>query len=223
MATRPIDQHETRRRNFSQSTESRRYQALTKINKWRDAWTACYRIVQDWPKADYLRFHDVFQQWVPIINWVFGYPIELRHYRFQFHYCTESPGPKEILHYYVGEMQCANRIPIHVVFNVLEFRKILEHYCSDMTRSNRMLVDEDRGTVNTMNFDERDFIEDPAEYFKTMTAWELLFIFTMHAMAHWDAYHSSNSCHYLRHDVVKTSPFYQMHFYGQIVYQRDEE
>lgn len=225
MATRRIDRHEVRQRPYpSPTTDTRHFTSLTKINQWRNAWTACYKIVQDWPHVDYTRFHDVFQYWVPIINWIFESPINLHRYQATFQYCNETPGPKEIIQIYMGEMRTSDeKIPTFIIFNVYEFRKILTQYCADMARTNRLMVDEARGTINTLALDDAEMVLDPAEFFKTMTAWELLFIFTLHALAHWDTFDKYDHCHYDTHQYVRDSVFFKMSFYGQIVLHRYRE
>jgi hypothetical protein len=85
-----------------------------------------------------------------------------------------------------------------------------------MAKSNQMLMNEDRGTVSLSNFHEAN----PAEYFQTMMTWKLLFIYTLHAMAHWDAYDKYEHAHYDTHLYVRDSPFFKLYFYGQIVHFR---
>lgn len=214
MADRPIDRHEIRR-------SARPSSNVGHINRWRDAWLACYQVVQDWPSVELTRFHDVFQVWISTLNWVFEHPISnLERYEPTFYYCNENPGPKEIVQLYMGENRLDDRIPVYVVFNLFEFRKIHRQYCANMTKSNRMLVDEARGTINVGSFDE-EYGGDPAAYFQNMTAWQLLFIFTLHALAHWDAYDKYDHCHYDSHMHVRDSPFFKLYFYGQIVYRRE--
>lgn len=219
MADRPIDRHEIRRKTKSNVIDTR-----TQINKWRDSWLACYELVRDYPDVDIKSFHELFQQWVPMINYIFDNQIgDLTRYEAIFFYCQESPGPKEIIQLYFGENRLNNMVRVYILFNQVEFIKIYEKYCKNMTQSNRMLVDESRGTINISSFENHEVGLDPASYFKNMTCWQMLFIFTMHALAHWDAYDKYEHSYYDSHLRVRDSPFYKMHFYGKVVNRRFDQ
>lgn len=210
---RSIDQHEVRRSRATVSS------TLAKIAQWREAWIACYQVVEDWQTCDLKRFHTIFERWVPILNWVFKNPIpHLERYNVLFYYCQQSNGPKEILQLYMDENPVEAETTVHVVFNLYEFNLIHKHYCQNMGKSNQLLVNEARGTVNLSSCHEYDC--NPADYFQTMTTWQMLFLYTLHALAHWDAYDKYEHGYYDTHLYVRDSPFFKLYFYGQIVYRK---
>ena len=211
---RPIDRHEINRTS--------NFRSISKINKWRDAWLACYRIVEEFTTVDIKQFHSIFERWVPILNWVFDRPIHpLDRYDAEFYYCNQPNGPNEIIKLYFDDdpKEEIDSIPVYVVFNVYEFQIIQKRYCLDYTKSNQMVFNEARGTVNLRAALENERY-NPAEYFQTMTCWHLLFIYTLHALAHWDTYNKYDNGHYDTHLYVRDSPFFKFHFYGQIVYRK---
>ncbi|GFY41643.1 uncharacterized protein TNIN_19761 [Trichonephila inaurata madagascariensis] len=134
---RSIDHHESQRPRTSAG--------LSRVTKWRDAWTACSTVVEGYSSTHLKNFHLVLQ-YVPY-----------------FYYCNEPNGPKEILHMYmdpnVGEN---NERFIHIFFNLYEFNKIKRDYCDNVNRNNHMLVDEARGTINFSALE--DTMNNPAEY-----------------------------------------------------------
>ncbi|GFQ64449.1 uncharacterized protein TNCT_125251 [Trichonephila clavata] len=208
---RSIDHHESQRPRPSAG--------LSRVTKWRDAWTACSTVVEGFSPTNLKNFHLVFGQWVSILNWIFGNPIHpLRQYVPYFYYCNEPNGPKEILHMYmdptIGEN---NERFIHIFFNLYDFNKIRRDYCDNVNRNNHMLVDEARGTINFSVLEET--IHNPAEYFQHITTWQMLFLYTLHLMAHWDTYDKYNHAHYDTHMRLTDSEFYNLYFYGQLVYQ----
>lgn len=210
---RPIDRHESKR-NLSNS------RSVSRVNKWRDAWAACYGVVEEFTTVDLKQFHTVFERWVPILNWIFDRPIyKLNRYDPIFFYCHQSNGPKEIIKLYMDENVTDEQITVYVIFNVYEFQIIQRRYCLDYSKSNQMLYNEARGTVNLSSMMEIDQ-HNPAEYFQTMTCWHLLFIYTLHALAHWDAYDKYEHCYYDTHLNVRDSPFFKFHFYGQVIYRK---
>ena len=211
---RPIDKHESNR-NPATSIRS-----ISKVNKWRDAWMACYRVVEEFTTVDLKQFHTIFERWVPILNWIFDRPIHhLNRYLPTFYYCNQSNGPQEIIKLYMDEDSEDDLTTVHIIFNLYEFKIIQKRYCLDYTKSNQMLYNEARGTVNLASIMQIDQ-HNPAEYFNTMTCWHLLFIYTLHALAHWDTYNKYESGYYDTHLYVRDSPFYKFHFYGQIVYHK---
>lgn len=193
--------------------------SLSKVSKWRDAWTACYQVVEGMDATDLRHFHSIFEKWVPILNWIFENPIpNLERYEPIFYYCTDPGGPKEILQLYFGENRFDERTTVNVIFNLFEFKAIHRLYCTNFSKSNQMLVNEARGTINMVSSDQYE--HDPAQYFQTMTTWQLLFIFTLHALSHWDAYDKYEHAHYDDHLYVRDSSFYKLYFYGQVIYHR---
>lgn len=209
---RNIDHHDSQRPTRTNSTN--------RVSRWRDAWTICSHIADGYSTVNLKNFHSIFNQWVSVINWTFGNPIHpLNQYIPYFYYCNEPHGPKEILHMYmdpnIGEN---NEKFLHIFFNLYEFNKIKRDYCDNMNRSNHMLVDEARGTIN-FSFLE-DNVHNPAEYFQHAVTWQLLFLYTMHLLAHWDTYDKYQHCNYDTHMRVRESEFYNMYFYGQLVYNQ---
>lgn len=81
-----------------------------------------------------------------------------------------------------------------------------------MSKSNNILANKSRGIVNLSSFSEHE--SSPAECLKNATCWHLLFIYTMHALAHLETYENYDHAHYNTHMYVKDSPFYKMYFYG---------
>lgn len=206
------DEHEIRR------TVSR---GASKVSRWRDAWSACYQMVEELDPNDLRHFHTVFEKWVPILNWIFDSPISnLERYDPVFYYCTEPNGPKEILQLYFSENRYDDdHVTVNVIFNLHEFMAIHRLYVSNFSKSNAMLVNEARGTINMTSLEDCDY--DPAVYFKNMTTWQLLFIFTCHALTHFEAYNTLEHAHYDDHLYARDSVFYKLHFLGQIVYRRN--
>lgn len=210
---RRIDHHEVRRPTGN-------YTAIqTKINRWREAWSACYQVIQEWEVCDLKKFHSIFEQWVPLLNTILDKPIpDLERYQVYFYYCNEPCGPKEILHLYIDENPLEEQINVHVVFNLREFNNFHSNYCGDMNKSNQMLVNEERGTINLAYANNYEC--NPAEYFITMAKWQMLFVYTLHALAHWDVYDKYEHAHYDTHMYLRDSPFFKIYFYGQIVYRK---
>lgn len=211
---RPIDRHEYKRNNLN-------FKSVSKVNKWRDAWLACYRVVEEYTAVDIKQFHTIFERWVPILNCIFDQPIyQLDRYEPIFFYCNQPNGPNEVIRLYFDENRMADETQIvYIIFNVYAFHDTQKKYCLEYTKSNQMLYNESRGTINLQCMMEND-LYNPAEYFQTMTCWQLLFIYTLHALSHWDAYDKyENSC-YDTHIYVRDSPFFKFYFYGQVVYHK---
>lgn len=205
---RSIDQHEIRRPNIRSST-------MTHINKWREAWNVCYDVVSECPHFNLKNFHRIFDQWVPALNMIFDKVIpNLSRYTPYFYYSYEPKGPKEIIQLYFEEQPLEDKIIVHIVFNVHEFCNIQKQYCENMNRLNQMLVNEARGTINIINQTENEM--SPAEYFQLMTTWHLLFIFTLHALAHWDTFDKYEHAHYDTHMIVRDSVFFKLYYQGTL-------
>lgn len=210
---RQIDRHESKRKSSN-------IRSMSRVNKWRDAWKACYCVVEEFTTVDLRQFHTIFERWVPILNWIFDRPIHrLDRYEPIFYYCNQPNGPKEIIKLYMDENVTDDQITVYIIFNIYEFLIIQRRYCLDYTKSNQMLFNDARGTVNLASMMENEQ-HNPAEYFQTMTCWHLLFIYTLHALAHWDAYDKYEHGYYDSHLNVRDSPFFKFHFYGQIVYRK---
>lgn len=208
---RGIDHHEVRRPTGNTTQ--------TKLNMWREAWNACYQVIQQWDCCDLRRFHIIFEYWVPLLNIILNKPIpNLERYQVYFYYCTEPSGPKEIIHMYVDENPLDERMDVHIVFNVREFNALHSSYCCDLNKSNQLLVNEERGTINMAY--SNNYECNPADYFKTMAKWQMLFVHTLHVLAHWDVYDKYDHAHYDTHLHLRDSPFYKVYFYGQVVYRK---
>lgn len=212
---REIDRHEVRKPGPASVVHSR-------IAQWRDLWTDCFRVVDEWDANDLRRFHYVLERWIPLMNRHLDYPIsDTDRFDVTFYYCDEPSGPKEILQLYMDETATPEgKTSVFVVFNLCEFRKIHRQYCNDFTRNNQMLVDEARGTIN-LSAAAFDGAAHPAGYFKNLTTWQLLFVYALHALAHLDVFDTYDHAHYDSHMYVKDSPFFRLHFYGQIVRGRN--
>lgn len=209
---RPIDKHESYRTLTN-------LQPTSKVARWREAWNACYQVVENIPTVNLKEFHIIFERWVPILNWIFGRPIpKLDRYSPIFFYSFQPNGPKEIIKLYMDENALEDSTQVYIIFNVHEFQIIKKRYCLDYTASNQMLYNEARGTVNLSSILQNEQ-QNPAEYFQTMTCWHLLFIYTLHALAHWDVYDKYEHCYYDSHLYLNQSPFYKFYFYGQVVYR----
>lgn len=209
---RRVDQHEDRRRCRPSPTHS-------KIASWREAWTACYNVVSEWDSIDLKRFHFIFERWVSILNRVFDNPVRIEKYDFTLFYCDSPNGPKEIIHIYMNENQTPDgKTPTYVIFNLHEFRKVHAMYCTNYSKNNQMLVDESRGTVNMSS--ESGPCSRPAHYFKNLTTCQLLFIYTLHALAHLEVFDIYDHAHYDTHMYMRESVFFKIYFYGQIIWQR---
>lgn len=218
---REIDQHEVRKPGPTAVVHS-------KIAQWRDMWSACYRIVEDFFNGNDLRcIHQVLERWIPLMNHHLDRPIDnLDKYDMTLYYCDECNGPKEIIHLYMDETATLEgKLNVFVIVNLYEFRRIHRQYCQDFTRNNQMLVDEARGTINlsaaSVLLEGLGGVANPASYFKNLTMWQLLFVYTLHAMAHLDVFDTYDHAHYDSHMYVKESPFYRMHFYGQVIRGRN--
>lgn len=195
---------------------------VSRLLRWRDAWNACYNVVEGYSSRSLKSFHSVIGQWISILNWVFGNPIHpLRTYIPFFYYCAEPNGPKEILHAYIDPNMGENgERYMHIVFNLYEFNKIHREYCDAANQSHNMLVDEARGTINFSVLEETT--HNPAEYFKHMSTWQLLFLFTVHLMAHWDTYDKYQHANYDTHMRVRESDFFNLYFAGTITYPQQQ-
>lgn len=208
MNERPIDRH-----------ESRRTFAVSRVNKWQDAWTACYEVVRDQQTCDLKSFHLVFERWVPILNWIFEKPIfRLELYEPLFYYCSQQNGPKEVIMLYLEPSNEAATCKMHIIFNLFEFNNIYKRFCSDMSQSNQLLLNEARGTINLSSLFEEE--QNTAEYFQTMTCWQLLFVHTLHALAHLDIYDKTRHAHYDKHHFMRDSVFFRFYCNGEVVYRK---
>lgn len=208
---RPIDRHTVRKSNS-------RGPSLSKINQWRDAWIACYQIVEHLQNADIKRFHTIFEKWVPILNYIFHKPIaNLERYQAKFYYLNEPNGPKEVIQLYIEENPFEELTLVYVIFNLYEFNLIHQQFCLNMSKSNQMLVDQGKGTINLLCLNEYE--TNPADYFKLMTCWHLLFIYTLHALAHWETYDKYEHAHYDTHTYLRDSPFFKIFYYGHLTYK----
>lgn len=226
MNERPIDRHESKRKWFSRNDEPERKKshiarplAVSKVNTWIDAWTACYEAVQEYTHLDLKQFHTVFEHWVPILNWIFEKPIfHLENYEPYFYYCNQQNGPKEIIQLYMEQNYKEGGTTVHVIFNIYEFDKLHKQFCEQISQSNQLLFNEARGTVNLSSLIDED--RNTAEYFRIMTGWQLLFIHTLHALAHWDIYDKYRHSHYDTHLYMKESPFYKFYCCGDMVIRK---
>lgn len=205
---RSIDRHEVRSRRTTSN-------AMSKVNKWRRAWIHCYNIVEHYTTFDPKNFHTLFEQWVPILNYVFDMPIHLERYDVVFYYCNVPDGPKEVIQLFMDENPLEDRTNLHVIFNLYEFRAIHHDYCVNLTKSNKFLYNQARGTIHLSALHEE--LSNPAEFLTTMSGYHLLFIFTNHALAHWDVYEQYEHAHYDNHLHVRNSPFFNFHFLGELV------
>lgn len=210
---RTIDHHDSQR-------PRRNNAVLNRVGKWRDAWTACHFIAEGYTSKNLKSFHMVLSQWIPVINWIFGNPIDnLDQTVPLFYYCNEPHGPKEILQFYMEpDLRENGERYMHIIFNLYEFNAIRNNYCDNMSRHNHMLVDEARGTINFSVMDDEQGVHNPAEYFKHMTTWQLLFVYTMHFLAHWDIYERYHHANYDTHLRLKESDFYNLFYFGKLVF-----
>lgn len=188
----------------------------SRVHTWREAWIACHRVVDQFNAVDLKQFHCVFERWVPLLNRAFDDPIQLDRYSFTFYYCDESVGPKEILQLYMDESTTEEgKTCVYVVFHVHKFRQVHKTYCDDYSRNNRLLVDEARGTVHLSGIGRDGCgVGAPPQYFKSLATWIALFSFTMHAMAHLEAFDRTDHAHYDTHMIVRDSVFYKLVVYG---------
>lgn len=213
MGERPIDRHESKRSKLNRSA------AAGKVNQWMDAWTACYEAVQNYSNVDLRNFHRIFEHWVPLLNWIFQKPIlHLEDYEPYFYYCTQPNGPKEIIHLYMEQNLVEGGTTVHVVFNLYEFTLLHKKFCEEFSKSHQTLCNEARGTVNLSSLMEEE--RNTAEYFQKMTCWQLLFIHTLHALAHWDVYDKYRHAHYDTHLCMKESPFYKFYCCGDVLIRK---
>lgn len=211
MNERPIDRHENKR--------IPRSLAVSKVGTWIDAWTACYEIVQDFESLDVKRFHTVFEHWVPLLNWIFEKPIvHLENYEPYFYYCMQPNGPKEIIQLYMEPNFVEGGTIVHIIFNVYDFNALHKRFCETLSKSNQLLFNEARGTINLSSLLDEE--RNTAEYFQMMTCWQLLFVFTLHALAHWDIYDKYRHAHYDTHLYMKESPFYKFYCCGDVVIRK---
>lgn len=207
---RTIDKHENRK-------NCRNANVRGKIGLWRQAWTKCIQVVEDWNAADLRKFHFVFEQWIPLLNRIFESPIDkLERYRMSFYYCDEPNGPKELIHLYMDENETFEGVvPVYVIFNLYDFRKLHQTYCANFSKNNKLLVDEARGTIN-MAARQGMQGDSPASYFQNHVTWILLFISTLHALAHLEVFDKYDHAFYDNHSHVRDSIFYKLWFYGRI-------
>lgn len=214
MNERPIDRHESARRHGGRSSYT-----IGKVSKWIDAWNACYEVVQEQMGLDLKHFHLVFERWVPVLNWIFQKPIfRLEKYVPYFYYCNEQNGPKEIIHLYMEPDFNEGGTIVHVVFNLHEFNLIHKKYCAELSKSNELLFNEARGTINLSSLMDEE--RNTAEYFQIMTGWQLLFIHTLHALAHWNMYDKYRHAHYDTHLPMKESVFYNFYCCGDMILRK---
>lgn len=191
---------------------------VSRLHKWRDAWMACFSVVDGHASIHLKNFHNIIGQWITILNWIFGNPIQnLQQYVPYFYYWGVPHGPKEILHMYMDPSVGDNgERYVHIIFNVYEFNKLHREYCDNMNKNNNMLVDEARGTINFSMLEEPT--HNPAEFFKYTSAWQLLFLFTIHMMAHWDTFDKYQHANYDTHARVRESEFFNLYFAGTLTY-----
>lgn len=211
MDERPIDSHESKRKKVAVDRRCR-----SRVDRWIQAWTACYEITQDYSHLELKQFHAVFERWVPILNWIFEKPIRhLDTYDPYFYYCTAPNGPKEMIQLYMEQDLAEGGTFVHIIFNLYEFNVIYKRACQELAKSNQLLFNEARGTVNLSTLLDEE--TNTAEYFQSMTCWQLLFIYTLHALAHWDIYDSYKHAHYDTHLYMKESVFYKFYCRGDLI------
>lgn len=136
----------------------------------------------------------------------------------RFYYSNDTNGPKEIFQLYFDENRIDNVIGGRVIFNLHEFQMQLRHFCDDLSKNNQLLVNHARGTINLSLMDNCE--RSPAQFFQTMTTWQLLFVHFMHAMAHWDTYDQYEHANYDTHAHVRNSAFFKLYFYGRMYTRR---
>lgn len=208
MSERQIDTHESKRKKTTQSS--------SKVDQWIHAWTACYEIVQDYSHTDLKQFHSIFERWVPVLNWIFEKPIRhLDLYEPYFYYYNEPNGPKEIIQLYMEQDMVEGHTLVHIIFNLYDFKMIYKRSCQELSKSNQLLFNEARGTINLSTVLDEEYTT--AEYFESMTCWQLLFIYTLHALAHWDIYDTYKHAHYDTHLYMKESVFYKFYCRGDLI------
>lgn len=189
------------------------------MNEWIEAWTACYEVVQGSTDVQLQNFHTVFEHWVPLLNWIFKKPIfHLENYEPYFYYCKQPNGPKEIIQLYFEPNYLEGNTTVHVVFNLYDFNALFQKVLLHLSEMNQTLCNEARGTVNLSSLMDEE--RNTAEYFKQMTCWQLLFIFTLHALAHWNVYDIYKHAHYDTHQCMKESPFYKFYCCGDVVVRK---
>lgn len=209
MSERQIDTHESKRKKSTNPSSS-------KVDQWIHAWTACYEIAQDYSHTDLKEFHSIFERWVPILNWIFEKPIRhLDLYEPYFYYYNEPNGPKEIIQLYMEQDMVEGNTFVHIIFNLYDFKIIYKRSCQELAKSNQLLFNEARGTINLSTVLDEDYTT--AEYFESMTCWQLLFIYTLHALAHWDIYDTYKHAHYDTHLYMKESVFYKFYCRGDLI------
>lgn len=206
---RGIDHHDSR-------APSRAFTTVNRVARWRDAWTACMYTAENYSAKNIKSFHLVLSQWIPLLNYMFGGPIMLKNYILIFYYCREPNGPKEVFQFYVESTIREKGVRVmHIVFNSKAFETVVENYCSNVSRNNHMLVDDGRGTINFSVMEET--VHNPAEFFHYTTTWQMLFLYTLHFMAHWDLFHKSNHANFDTHARLNESEFYNMYYHGQLI------
>lgn len=184
---------------------------------WKKAWILCENAIDNNDAQSTTEYHVIVEKWIPLINKAFGDIIHLERYIPVFHYLRTSNNLHEIFFVFFETPNEENHVPMHIIFNVPLFLKIINNYYTKYKNDNRSLIDMDRGTVN-LELDQI-FRINPSEYFKKSTMWHLLFLSLCHMMAHVDTFEKYDTSSYSNHDRIKKSAFYKFSVHGQIKHE----
>lgn len=210
---REIDKHERVRPSKSKQSNQ------TKIEMWRKAWMRCQSSVEQWENFDLREIYCILERWIPILNKSFNNPLSrLDKYQITMYTYEYQNGPKEIFQLYVEDTPNPQNIKVvYIIFNLCEFMKILKSVLESLSGKNNMYMDEARGTINLFsNTDGYKSKLQKASYHKKRITCYLLFIYTLHALAHLHIYSIYKHAHFNNHKYLSNSLFFKLYYSGYI-------
>ena len=208
---REIDKHER-----VQPLKSNRLNQ-TKIDMWRKAWMKCMSSIEQIENSDLENLYYVLGRWIPILNKSFDSPLShLDKYQIIMYCYDHQNGPQEIIQFHVDDSPNPENLKYtYMIFNANEFNKVLKFILNCLGGRNNMYVDEARGTINIFDSTTRFGSKGQhAVYHKKRIIRYLLFIYTLHALAHLHIYSIYKHGHYDNHKYLTSSPFFKLYYSG---------
>ena len=211
---RGIDKHEPVVKRFKPNTSNH-----TKINVWRKAWLKCQSSIEQWGDLELKNIDYVLERWIPILNKTFDNPLsDLHNYEIFLYIYENQNGPREIITFWVNDKPNPRNVTyVYIIFNSNEFRKVVKYVLECLDGKNDMYVDEARGTINISHGDsECRSRTDHAIYHRIRIIRYLLFVYTLHGLAHLHMYSIYKHSFFDNHKYLSNSPFFKLYYSGYI-------
>lgn len=208
---REIDKHERVRPSKSKPSNQ------TKIALWRKAWMRCQSAIEQWENFDLREIYYILERWIPLLNKTFNNPFSrLDKFQITMYSYEYQNGPKEIIQFYTNDTPNPENIKIvYGIFNICDFLKILKSTLESLSGKNNMYMDEARGTINLDMNGHKSKLQHATYHKKRITSY-LLFIYTLHALAHLHIYSIYKHAHFDNHKYLNNSPFFKLYYSGYI-------